>query len=87
MKNRLHIKCDCFGHAFEMEHDKEFNELNFTIWNLGFSRPMCWKQRLRWCWHVMWTGQPWGDYVTVNLKQHPEILDELKNFVGSMNDE
>ena len=58
--NSLYTKCDCLSHMLQTEryyfdeHDKGFN---FSIWNYGHTGNIKgWKERFRWCWHILRTG-------------------------------
>jgi hypothetical protein len=78
------VQCECGGEAIEIQHWSDENKFYFSIWRCGFFRPMRWKERFRWCWYILRTGNPWADHIilhTDNAKQVAEFLTQnhIKN--------
>jgi hypothetical protein len=84
------VKCDCHSHMLEIDRlvedykDKETGEksqiksFEISTWSLGHSRSiMSFKERLRWCWYIMWTGKPWCDMLTISDEQAVELAQFL----------
>lgn len=73
----LFIKCDCSGHMLEVErYDEGDLDVGFNIscWHYGHDGNIRrWKDRLRWCWRILITGNPWADSITLNDKRALEI--------------
>lgn len=69
MENKSHfIKCECTCHVLEVErynYDEHDNGFNFTIWNYSRngSKIRGWKEKFRWCWNIIKTGNPWADCI------------------------
>ena len=77
------IKCNCYTHMLEC---KRYNYDNisdqgfqFTIWNYGHEGEKIWKwkDRIRWCWRILKTGNPWAD----NIVATNESAHELANYI------
>jgi hypothetical protein len=60
------LKCECGCQVMEIErYDYKDGDqgFNFTIWNRGRDgkRIVGWKEKFRWCWRIIKTGNPWAD--------------------------
>ncbi len=60
------IKCTCTCQQLECEvYDFKDGDagVNFTIWKRGRNGKSLetWKERFRWCWHILTTGSLWAD--------------------------
>ena len=75
----LYIKCTCGGDLLEIERYKEDHPSDkgfyFVFWNYGQwgKAPMSWRQKLRWCWHILKTGNPWSDMIIIDDEKALEI--------------
>ena len=76
-------KCDCHSHVLEIEryeYDKFDKGFNITCWHYGHDGNIRgFKERLRWCWHILKTGKPWADSIIVT----DEKAKEIANFITS----
>lgn len=71
------IKCKCCCSCLEVEYDEELETYDFTLWDRhGMSDPLSLKERFRWCWYVLKTGDPWSDHTIVSK----EDFDKLRSF-------
>jgi len=79
--NNRFFKCECGTHTLETEYDDELNQYNFTIWHYGHQGdvPMSFKERVRWCWRILTTGNPWADAVILSEKNKVELVNYLNN--------
>jgi hypothetical protein len=83
------MKCDCYGHLLEVEryNYKDGDEgFNFTMWRQELDRRnLSWKERFRWCWHILTKGTPWADHIIATNERAREvakfILDNLPQDV------
>ena len=91
--NKSHFtKCECSSHLLEVE--RYFYEdvgetettvddgFNFVCWNYGHDGNIKgWKERFRWCWRILKTGNPWADSIIASNKNAREIAEFiLKNL-------
>jgi len=75
------IKCDCYGHLLEICREKEivdnkvtFQNFNLSFWEWGTStRPLSFRERIRWCWNLLRKGQPWSDHVILSDKKAKKL--------------
>ena len=84
--NSHYTPCDCSCHLLQAERyyfDTTDKGFNFAVWHHnrnGIIRK--WKERFRWCWHILRTGNPWADSIIATDKRALElanfILSELK---------
>ena len=75
------VKCACSTEAVEFQYwswgQDEPPEFYISMWRQGFKRPMCWQERLRWCWRILRSGDPWADDIIVSELQAKQIADFL----------
>lgn len=81
-------KCSCSGEAIEVQYWGDVdNEFYIAYWNEGFKRPLKWRERLRWCWRILRTGDPWADRVIVNKEQAKRIAEFLNQYSNGKKEE
>ena len=72
-KTRQFFNCDCATEGLVVEDivdvlgsdNHYYHSISIGIWILGKigHGPLYWKDRLRWCWHILKSGNPWADTV------------------------
>jgi hypothetical protein len=74
-------KCNCGSESIEVQYwgDELGNEFFFSLWRNGFQRQMSWRERLRWCWRILCTGDPWADSIIVSSEQAKRIADFINH--------
>lgn len=88
----LFVKCDCgadllevrrFSETFDKEKSLKDEGFYFTFWSYGRSNYiMRWKDRFRWCWRILRTGDPWADGIiasNANAKLISEYINQHIN--------
>jgi len=72
-------KCACSCHALEVDTTfrKLENEIYFTSWEHSGTRPFSFREKLRWCFHILKTGRPWSDHIILNESQVKELIEQL----------
>lgn len=83
----IFVKCNCSECSIlEINYDKfigDKGEFYFSIWvQHPGTRPMSKKERIRWCEHVMKTGQPWADHTIVSMKEAQRIAQFLNKYTS-----
>ena len=73
------IKCSCWGEIITVEIDKEDDDLTYlAVWSSYTSNPvMGLKERIRWVWHLLVTGQPYTDMVVLNKEERSKLIAAL----------
>jgi len=86
----LIVKCDCGSEALEVQYwlnddakNKYPDEFYFAFWHYGFERPLCWRERLRWCWRILRTGNPWADSILVFPTKAKQIADFINENISN----
>jgi hypothetical protein len=87
------VKCTCGCNMLEVERYEEsyIHEGNkvidrgwyFVIWGRFREGKKIWglKERFRWCWNILKTGQPWADDIIATDKDARELAEFiLKNI-------
>ena len=79
----IFTKCECSSHMLQTERyyfDKDDKGFDFSIWVYGHNGNIKrWKERFRWCWRILRTGNPWADSIIAT----DERALELANFILS----
>jgi hypothetical protein len=60
-----YISCNCDGEGMVISNDEDFVYVaifNYSRW----SSIMSWKERLRWCWHIVRHGWIWNDEIVLS---------------------
>lgn len=62
--------CTCCGSGIVVSVDTDFGEqtFDFAIWGHVGTSPT-WLQRLKYCWRILLTGEPYGDAVILNKEE------------------
>jgi hypothetical protein len=77
----ISVKCDCFTHSLELVRLEEtydkgptFKSFELSVWQLAnHVRPMGWRERFRWVWRILRTGNPWTDMIILSDDKAKEI--------------
>jgi len=73
------LKCECSGHALEVEYDIYDKQYWFSMWHLGNNGAILrWSERIRWCWRILTTGHPWADHVILSEERKNELVEYLQ---------
>ena len=63
-------QCECGSEGIMMSYEQEENGLPYidlAYFQEGFgSRKLSFFQKIRWCYHILKTGNPWHDMVMLN---------------------
>lgn len=81
-KTEIMYQCSCNGETVSIEQWKDSPEIYLSIWFRGFTYPLTWKQRIRYCWQILRNRKPYGDQIvfTPEVAKHlGEKLIELSN--------
>lgn len=82
----LFVKCHCSCNVVEFEFDDLDNDdiqFNISMWSNHYGlKPLSKKERIRWCDHVMKTGNPWADHTIVTKKDAQRIVQFLTKHIN-----
>lgn len=85
---RRFYECACHHEGIMMGYIYEEDD-KFPVIDLAFVKidkkftnhgKLSWSERLRWCWHVILSGDPWLDMVTLNRECAIELARDLNAF-------
>lgn len=83
--NNLLLKCECSTHMLEIERFFESDNdqgFNFSIWHRSVhGKILSWKERFRWCWHIIKTGNLWSDAVIINNTNAQQIVNYINQNI------
>lgn len=70
----MFVKCDCCCNLLEINFDFELKHFSIAMWTSGDGiRPLPKSERIRWCEHIMKTGNPWADHTIVSQQDARRI--------------
>lgn len=80
------IKCNCSCQMLECsvdDWDEDIRYFNFVIWSRGRDgkRFFTWKEKIRWCWNILTTGQIWGDDIIATSEDAKELAEFILNNI------
>ena len=74
------FKCECYGHALQVEHELQDKLCNITMWQYGsVNRPLPFRERLRWTWKLLSTGTLWADEICLSEQTRDDLIKFLQN--------
>lgn len=85
-KKSLFEKCQCSTHCFEIEYfcyePKDDKGFYLSFWTYARkAEKLCWKERIRWIWNIIKTGNPWSDSIIINNEQAKEITEYINKHL------
>lgn len=83
-KNKsLYLKCDCSCHLLEIEYDDDFDDsFCIALWSRGRQGEiLSWRDRIRWIWNIIRTGNPWSDSIIINKTKAKEIINYINKHL------
>lgn len=76
------IKCACHGDGMLLEYDTdEFLEISMWKYGTNDDNRMSWRQRLRFIFKFLKTGNPYCDQVMLDLEKQKELADWLNTQI------
>lgn len=101
MSKSLFLKCHCCCSVVEIQSDDWYDSaadpksenpfFNITLWQDGFTRPLGWRERLRWCGNILRTGNPWADHTIITAPDAQKlaefILEKLDTYAKTKKSE
>ena len=81
----IFVRCSCGGcSTLEIMFDEDTKEFDVAMWvSHPGVKPFSKKERIRWCEHVMKTGNPWADHTIVTKKDAQRIVNFLTKYLKS----
>ena len=78
MKVERYFSCACRSDVLRVARvDMEKGEKEFEVSIFRQRPPLSWKERIRWIWKIITTGDLWGDDIILTPRQ----MAELKGFI------
>lgn len=76
----LYIKCSCHSEGIYLSYDKEDKFYYLSMFILGYrSKGLSFKDKVRWCWHILTKGKPYTDQLVLSK----DSAREISNFIKS----
>ena len=81
-QNELFVECDCHSHVIvvnKMDEDGYGDfEYCMAFFERGYDgRILSFKNRLRWCWHILRYGHPWTDSIILDRNKAKRLGEFL----------
>lgn len=68
--------CKCGTHGFLVEAWPEDGVVSLAMWQYGTGTTTLWS-RLRAIWHIIWTGHPYADQLTLDKEGVADLIRHL----------
>lgn len=72
-----YFKCSCSSEILRVAYDDELEQTEFSIWEMQNAHKATLRQRLRWCWRILFEGSPYGDQVIMEKEQVANLVEHL----------
>jgi hypothetical protein len=73
------LRCKCDHAALQIIHWPKEEDFEVFLWWRGFSPKMSLLERLKWCWHVLISGEPNGDNVLLTREAAVALSSFIEN--------
>ena len=88
---RKFYECDCYtegimlGYEFYDDVKEEYPLIDMAFFGHGFCgrHPLGFKEKIRWCWHLLKTGYPFIDGVMFSQQTAKELGEDLLKFANT----
>lgn len=72
-----YFKCSCSSEILRVAYDDELEQTEFSIWEMQNTHKATLRQRLRWCWRILFEGSPYGDQVILEKDGVADLIKYL----------
>jgi len=78
-----YIKCSCGSELISLEKWDDDQYIYLSFWERGFkdNNKLTFSERLRWCWKILKSGQPFTDSIVLDsdgMDDMVKAIEELK---------
>lgn len=78
MNKKVWIDCECGSEGIMLLKDDGMVELSF--FQYGHVGKLSWRQRLHFCWRILWRGTPYTDMVILSKEEVEKLQTTLKEL-------
>ena len=75
--NEKFIKCSCSSEYVRLSYDEDYKWVDLSIWECQSSHQATWRDKMRWIWHILTKGSPYGDQVILREQEIADMVDYL----------
>lgn len=77
---REYLLCDGQCHLLQLSYDEEWG-LEMSMWKRSHSGgKLSWRERIRWCWHLITTGELWVDEIILDKEKIHQFVKFMKQL-------
>lgn len=76
---KLFLLCSCGTETIMIESDRDYKNFYAAFYKLGFTGKLSFKQRLRYIFKVLFSGEPYNDMTVLTI----EDIESLYSFLGT----
>lgn len=82
-ERKVYIDCDCCGEILVLKHCTDEDEIDIAIYQYGHYKDnrLDFRSRLKYMWHILTTGQCYGDQITLHKSKLNKLINFLKETV------
>lgn len=74
------LQCECQQEVITLQKYDSEEVIELSIWQSGFSYPLSFIKRLRFCFSILFKGRPYGDQVVLSKKNARRVAEVLYEF-------
>lgn len=73
------FRCICGAEGISVERDTDSGGVEYwiSLWRYGSGTPLSWRDRLRYCWQILWHGKPYADAVCLTEGDASELAQYM----------
>lgn len=75
------LTCSCYCEGLRVTYDPDDKEFYVCLWGTRSGYQVSWLQRLKSCWKILKTGEPFGDQVLMNQEEATKLVNFLHNNI------
>lgn len=81
-KKTEYIECSCGSELITLEKWDDEAEIYLSIWERGYkdNTKLSWRERLRWCYRILRTGNAFGDQIVLNTESSEKLIQSIKKL-------
>jgi len=85
LQDPLFLKCECTCHILELqrfEYEEKEQGFYVAMWTpQDWSSRMGWRERLRWCWHLLTKGRLLADNIILTNEQARSMAEYVGKYL------
>jgi hypothetical protein len=73
-------QCSCGGEMVSLEKWEDEEDVYLSLWSRGYMYPLTWREKFKYCWHILTKGKPYGDSIILTKEVAKKIGNKLIEY-------